>query len=182
MKRYVAFLRGMNLGGRRITNEELCARVASLGLADVTAFLASGNVVFGAARGTPASLTRKLEKGLGEALGYDVPTYVRSAEQVRALAACDPFPPAQTREMGKLQVALLRAEPPAAVRRSVLELGGPDDRLAFTEGALFWLPRGPLPESELDLAAIARALGPLSIRTKRTVDRLAAKYFVEGAT
>ena len=35
MERYVAFLRGMNLGGRRIKNDELRGAFEALGFADV---------------------------------------------------------------------------------------------------------------------------------------------------
>ena len=51
MERCVAFLRGMNLGGRRIKNEQLRAEFEALGYADVGTFRASGNVLF-ACRGT----------------------------------------------------------------------------------------------------------------------------------
>ena len=46
MNRYVAFLRGMNLGRRRIKNPELCAAFEGIGFTNVSAFLASGNVIF----------------------------------------------------------------------------------------------------------------------------------------
>ena len=48
MDRYVAFLRGMNIGGRRIKNEELRREFEELGLSDVSCFRASGNVIFAA--------------------------------------------------------------------------------------------------------------------------------------
>ena len=47
MDRYVAFLRGMNLGSRRIKNDELRAEFEQLGFEDVATFRASGNVIFG---------------------------------------------------------------------------------------------------------------------------------------
>ena len=46
MERYVAFLRGMNLGGRRIKNDELRQCFEELDLSDVSCFRASGNVLF----------------------------------------------------------------------------------------------------------------------------------------
>ena len=51
MNVYVAFLRGMNLGGRRIKNEELRAEFEALGFEEVATFRASGNVIFGASGG-----------------------------------------------------------------------------------------------------------------------------------
>src|SRR3954464_8439943 len=96
MPSHVAFLRGMNLGGRRIKNEELRAEFEALGLADVVCFRASGNVVF-SAKGDEARLRSRIEAGLGEALGYEVPVFLRSAAELRALAAHEPFEAAQVK-------------------------------------------------------------------------------------
>jgi uncharacterized protein (DUF1697 family) len=63
MERYVAFLRGMNLGGRRIKNDELRREFEALGFADIACFRASGNVVFGADEGDEGALTSRIEAG-----------------------------------------------------------------------------------------------------------------------
>jgi uncharacterized protein (DUF1697 family) len=177
MPRYVAFLRGMNLGGRRITNADLCACFEKLGFSSPAAFLASGNVVFDTDAKTPERVAEKVENGLAQALGYDVPTFLRTAAEVRAIAAHEAFPTeVVAHSRGKLQVALLRAAPSSSARREVLELATKEDRLAFHGRELYWLPSGGTLESPLDLAAIAAAIGPWTMRTKRTVERLAAKY------
>ncbi|HVY78437.1 MAG TPA: DUF1697 domain-containing protein [Solirubrobacterales bacterium] len=181
MDRYVAFLRGMNLGGRRIKNEELRTEFEVLGFAEVGCFRASGNVVFAADEGDEAKLTQEIEAGLGEALGYEVPVFLRNAAELRAVAARRPFDGAALKaSSGKLQVALLAAEPGAAAREQALALASDDDRLAIEDRELYWLPRGRMSESELDLKAIAAALGQHTIRTMGTVEQIAAKYFAEG--
>lgn len=92
MPRFAAFLRGMNLGRRRITNDDLRTHVEALGFADVRTFRASGNVILDAAAGdTLADVALRLESGLRTALAYEVPVFARSAEQVRAMAAFEPF-------------------------------------------------------------------------------------------
>src|SRR5689334_19254353 len=88
---YVAFLRGMNLGQRRIKNDELRARFEELELESVATFRASGNVVFESAERSEAKLTETIEAGLAEALGYDVPVFLRSAAEVAKIAAQEPF-------------------------------------------------------------------------------------------
>lgn len=50
------------------------------------------------------------------------------------------------------------------------------DRLAIERRELYWLPEGGLSDSELDLKAVAAALGLTTIRTKGTIDQIAAKY------
>jgi uncharacterized protein (DUF1697 family) len=106
----------MNLGGRRIKNEELRTEFETLGFADVACFRASGNVVFGA-KGNEAKLTDQIEAGLGEALGYEVPVFLRSARELSELAAHEPFDVAKVKASeGKLQVALLPKKPAAKAR------------------------------------------------------------------
>lgn len=175
---YVAFLRGMNLGGRRIKNEELKREFASLGFAGVSCFRASGNVIFATDDDEETKLAGRIETDLGEALGYEVPVFLRSAAELLAVAVAEPFEAAAVAaSRGKLQVVFLRARPKAAARKRVLALSGNDDRLAIDGRELYWLPSGGMSESELDLKAIEAALGPTTIRTKGTVDQIAAKYF-----
>lgn len=170
MIRYAAFLRGMNLGGRRITNAELVERFAALGFADVRTFRASGNVVFSSERPEPAA---HVEVGLREALGYEVPTYLRTRDEMAEIAAASPFPAeAVAASSGKLQVTMLREAPDAQARARVLVLGDDEDRLAFGERELYWLPRGRTTDSLLDLKQIAALLEPGTMRTKSTVEQL----------
>ena len=177
MNRYVAFLRGMNLGGRRITNDDLRAHFEALGCEDVATFRASGNVIFDSDGESPADLAARLEIGLGESLGYEVPVFLRSAKEVSAIAAHQPFDAKLIgASRGKLQVALLAKMPSAAAAKRALSMSTDADRLAIERRELYWLPEGGMSDSELDLKAIAAALGPTTIRTKGTIDQIAAKY------
>lgn len=178
MERYVAFLRGMNLGNRRIKNDELRRFFEALGMIDVACFRASGNVIFGSERVDEANLTKRIETGLAESLGYEVPVFLRSAAELRAISAFEPFVQSVlAASKGKVQVVLLEQKPAAASRKKVLALSNSDDRLAVDGRELYWLPRGGMSESELDLKAIGAALGLHTIRTKGTIDQIAAKHF-----
>jgi uncharacterized protein (DUF1697 family) len=181
MARYAAFLRGMNLGGRRITNVELCRHVFELGFEDVASFRASGNVVFSAGGGEAiGALAQRIEDGLAAALGYDVPVFARTAAQVLAIAAHEPFQASAVEaSAGKLQVALLSAKPSAKARKAALALASDEDRLAIHESELYWLPSGGMLDSALDLKAIVKLLGSTTMRTKGTMDQLAAKFFAD---
>jgi uncharacterized protein (DUF1697 family) len=178
MERYVAFLRGMNLGGRRIKNDELRREFGTLGFADVACFRASGNVIFDAEEGDETALTGQIEAGLEASLGYAVPVFLRSGAELRPIAAREPFEASLVgASKGKLQVALLLGAPTKAQRKAALDLATDEDRLAIDGRELYWLPSGGMSESELDLKAIGDALGLTTIRTKGTIDQIAAKYF-----
>lgn len=178
MERYVAFLRGMNLGGRRIKNDELRSRFEDLGLGDVSCFRASGNVIFAAEKGGEGELAGRIEAGLAKSLGYEVPVFLRSAGELRAIAAQEPFDPKRVEaSAGKLQVSLLVKKPSAKAGKEVLAMATEEDRLALEGRELYWLPSGGLLESELDLKAIDSILGACTRRTKGTIDQIAAKHF-----
>lgn len=177
MERYVAFLRGMNLGNRRIKNDELRAEFEALGFEDVATFRASGNVIFGAARQSESALTKTIEHGLGDALGYEVPVFLRSCEDVAAIAAQEPFEAKLVEaSKGKLQVTMMPKKPTAAARKKVLALATDEDQLALAGRELFWLPSGGTLESELDHKTIAKALGRGTQRTMGTIEQIASKY------
>jgi len=181
MSGYAAFLRGMNVGGHRISNDELRARFEELGLHDVGTFRASGNVIFTADAEPEDELRAHIEAGLEVSLGYAVPVFLRSASEIGTIAAHRPFTqPLIDASKGKLQVVLLSAAPGAGARKQVLAMASDEDRLAFGERELHWLPSGGILDTALDFKAIGKLLGPTTTRTQGTVEQLAAKYFADG--
>jgi len=177
MDRYVAFLRGMNLGKRRIKNEELRAHFEAMGFEEVSTFRASGNVIFATPkREAESKLASRVEAELDERLGYDVPVFLRSDEEMEAIAAQKPFPAAKVKKSkGKLQVSLLKKKPSAAAKKKVVALADDEDLLAIEGRELYWLPSGGLLESPLDLKAIEKLLGTDTRRTMGTIEQIAAK-------
>jgi uncharacterized protein (DUF1697 family) len=168
----------MNLGRRRLSNDTLQAAFEGLGFSGVAPFLASGNVVFEAKKQALEALGKKIERGLEKALDYPVPTFLRSAEEIRRIAAHEPFSESVLAPTTRnLQVLLLPAPPAPKARREVLALGTDDDHLAFDERELYWLPKGNMSASELDIKRIEKAVGPTTTRAQRTMIRLVAKYF-----
>jgi uncharacterized protein (DUF1697 family) len=178
MDRYVAFLRGMNLGNRRIKNEELRAHFEAMGFEEVATFRASGNVIFATPkREAESKLAARVEAELGKRLGYDVPVFLRSDAEIAAVAAQKPFPAARVKKSkGKLQVSLLQKKPSATAKKKVLALATDEDLLTISERELYWLPSGGLIESDLDLKAIEKLLGADTRRTMGTIEQIAAKY------
>ena len=92
MPRLIAFLRAINVGGHTVTMEKLRREFEGMGLKDVETFIASGNVIFTARQADTVALEKKIEARLHKALGYEVATFVRSCEEVAAVAGYRPFP------------------------------------------------------------------------------------------
>lgn len=178
VSRYVAFLRGVNLGAKRRANSaDLRAAFEAAGFEEVATFRTSGNVVFDADSGKEAELVARSEAALGEALGFDVRVVLRSAREVRAIAAHEPFDAeAVASTEGRLQVILMAEKPSAGTRKQVLALATDDDRLSLRGRELYWLPTAGTQGSDLDQESLGAALGLVTVRTKGTIEQLAAKY------
>jgi uncharacterized protein (DUF1697 family) len=188
MSAYAAFLRGMNLGRRRITNAELREHFERLGFDSVGTFRASGNVVFEHGNGVGAGaeqrrceLQERIEGGLAGALGYPVPTFVRSAGELREIASFEPFEAERVRRSaGKLQVSLLARSPSDRERAKVLSLATGEDALAFGRRELYWLPSGGISDSELDTDAVTGLLGSSTMRTVGTIEAIVRRFLAPG--
>jgi uncharacterized protein (DUF1697 family) len=181
MERYVAFLRGMNLGKRRIKNPELIGHFEAMGLEDVATFRASGNVVFVDPKGEAESkLQGRIEDELGRRLGYDVAVFLRSGEEVSAIAVREPFDAKEIKRAaasnGKPQIVLLAKKPTAKAKKALEDLRPEDDLMVVAGRELHWLPSVGLSETEVDTKALDAALGKGTTRTAGTIEQIATKY------
>jgi uncharacterized protein (DUF1697 family) len=179
MPRYACFLRGVNLGARRkASSTDLRSCFEGLGFEEVATFRTSGNVVFETGRESRAKLTGRIERGLAKSLGYDVTVFLRTASEIQAIAAHEPFPAKLVEaSKGKLQIALLPAKPAAGVQKKALAAATKEDRLAFGDRELYWLPSGGTRDSELNQRALDELVGPWTMRTKGTIDLLCTRFF-----
>ena len=144
--RYVAFLRAVNVGGRRVSMDRLRAVFDELGFEGVSTYIASGNVVFDASGRAP-EIERAIEEKLERTLGFEVTTFLRRASDVRHAASEKPFGkvPAGKTHM----VAFLRRKPTAAERKAIEEKSTPSDSLVVDGREVHWLIQGRMMDSEL---------------------------------
>ncbi len=91
MSRYVAFLRGINVGGRSVGKQTLKDAFEELGFGEVSTFKQSGNVIFQAPETDIQALTGKIEEELHAKLGYAVTVFVRTMEQLKSIINLDAF-------------------------------------------------------------------------------------------
>jgi len=174
--RHFAFLRAINTGTRRLTNDQLLAPFCELGFADVAAYQAAGNVTF-LCDDPDLVDERRIEAVLADAYGFPAPTFVRTAGEVREISTAEPFSAADLAgTTGKVQVAFLRATPtPEAVDRA-LSIVPPEDRLVVEGNHWYWLPTGGVSTSELPVGQVESILGETTMRTVGTVVRMVAKF------
>ncbi|MEQ1703413.1 MAG: DUF1697 domain-containing protein, partial [Ilumatobacteraceae bacterium] len=142
MPRFVALLGGINVGGHRVTMDRLRAEVASLGYTDVATFIASGNVLF-TATGRGAVHEARVQEHLEAALGWPVPTFVRTAAEIVASTDVRPF--GVVPEGHSHMVVFCRTEPSAAPAATEV------DRFEVVGREVHWLIAGKLTDSKITL-------------------------------
>jgi uncharacterized protein (DUF1697 family) len=181
--RYIAFLRGINVGGHTVKMDDLRRVFEDLDLAQVDTFITSGNVIFEADVGDAGPLAQRIEGNLRATLGYEVATFLRSDAEVARIADYQPFPDVEPRDGDTAYVAFLREAPSAATRRAVLALANDTDHLHLHQRELHWLIRGGLKDSTIGGPGLEKAFGgaPSTVRNVNTVRRLAAKYPPTGS-
>jgi len=124
---YVALVRGINVGGaRKLPMAELAEVVASLGHGEVQTFIQTGNVVF-TSPVARAQLSRPLERAIDERLGLDVTVVLRTPAELRAAAAANPFPEAESTP-SRLHVVFLERKPSSADSAALAPDRSPGDR------------------------------------------------------
>ena len=82
MERLVAFLRGINVGGRTVTKEKLTEAFTSLRFQNVSTYKQSGNVIFETENVHPKEIEDKIKAKLCSILGYEVSVFVRTFPQL----------------------------------------------------------------------------------------------------
>lgn len=177
MARYIAFLRAVNVGGHTVKMDTLRGIFESLGLSNVETFIASGNVVFETAAKDTQPLEAKIAKKLKEELGYDVATFIRTADELASIANYKPFPKSMLEAAVALNVAFL-AEPlkdPAKKKLMALKTGIDDFHVHGRE--IYWFCLKKQSESTFSNAVLERTLGIQStLRGFNTIQKLAEKY------
>ncbi len=172
MKRWIALLRGVNVGGITVRSADLGNLFRELGFADVSTVLASGNVLFDS--DDPAdALKPRIERALGERFGYDAWIVLLDREAFERIAAGYPF----QRDDEAFTPYVVFGSDPEPLRELADSAGEPDpavESVALGDGALYWrVVKGRTIDSP-----VGRLLGKQKYRTTttnrnlRTVERI----------
>lgn len=184
MPQYIAFLRGINVGGHRVKMDRLREIFEELGLNDVSTFIASGNVIFWADTDDVDALSVKIERHLAQRLGYEVSTFLRTPAELEAISAkAEPSAGEREASSSSVYVIFLQGPAPEALRSTLENLSSETDEFRFSEAEVHWRIQGKISESPLFGREMDRALRgtPSTARNMNTVRRLAAKFRREGS-
>ncbi|MEZ5154082.1 DUF1697 domain-containing protein [Rhodococcus zopfii] len=171
MARYVALLRGINVGGITIRMADLRDVFTGLGYGNVRTVLASGNVVFDAGGTDPGASKAEIEAALESRFGYQAFVFVFEQAVFAGLADACPFE--EDRDGWHTYVVFV-ADP--AVREELLDIAV-DPRVEEIEpgdGVVYWhVLRGSTLSSPFGKATgRARYKSVTTTRNLRTIRKL----------
>lgn len=90
--RYVALLRGINVGGNNmIKMETLRATLVSLGYENVKSYINSGNLFFETAKTDDGKLAKTIHDAIEKEFGFDISVMVRTIPEIEKIVASNPF-------------------------------------------------------------------------------------------
>jgi uncharacterized protein (DUF1697 family) len=129
--RYIALLRGINVGGKNKIKMETLRRVfsAELGFANVKTYINSGNVVFETSKKDDKKLAEAIEKAIEKEFSLRIKVMVRSADEIAEIVANNPFE-GQFENEKDVHVFFLDEEMPAEKRDLLLSNNGENERYA----------------------------------------------------
>ncbi|HEV2119280.1 MAG TPA: DUF1697 domain-containing protein [Candidatus Bathyarchaeia archaeon] len=129
MATYVALLRGINVGGQKIVDmEKLRSSFEALGYRHVRSYLQSGNVIFEAAKTSADDLSKIIRKKILSDVGFPVSVIVRTANELKKIAAHNPFLSEKSVDHSKLHVTFSAELPAEGAVGKLDSLGAFPDR------------------------------------------------------
>ena len=175
MPRCAAFLRAVNVGGRVVKMEALKNIFESMGLTDVESFIASGNVVF-SSKGVKG-LDAKIAAGLEKALGYDVPTFLRTMDEIADLARQRPFAERDMAACPTHLVGFLSKDLDAAGVERLSLLSTKEDLFHVRGRDFWWLSRHRQSDPAITGRQLEKTLGQrTTLRNVNTIRRMVERY------
>jgi len=172
--RYVALLRGINVGGRnRVAMTDLRGLLEGLGYGDVRTHLQSGNAVLSASSRSGTAVGKAVEEAVAAELGLQIRVVVRSAAQLASVIAADPLGEVSTDHSHYLVAFCDKPVPPSVATDLVAADYAPEELAVVGSEVYLWLPHG-VQDSRLAKALTDRRLGGTStMRNWNTVRKLA---------
>jgi uncharacterized protein (DUF1697 family) len=142
--RYVALLRGINVGGKnKIKMAELKRALEAINLCNVSTYLQSGNIFFDFEIMNTMILADKIEKIIEDAFGFAVKTIIRTEGEFRDIVGSNLLEKGRDIESDKLHVTFMRETPePSAVSGLAVKKEANEKLLIASREIYLYCPNG----------------------------------------
>lgn len=171
--KYVAFLRGINVGGKNKVKMETLREVCSeQGFENVKTYINSGNVIFETAKSDNQKLAANIEKAIEKEFTLSIKVIVRSIDEIEEIVKNNPFA-GQFENDKDLHVFFLDDELPAEKRDQLLTNNNKNEMFAVRNREIFCLLRVSVLDSLMGKDYIGKKLKvSATARNWRTVNKV----------
>jgi len=178
MIQYVAFLRGINVGGHKIIKMDALRDIfTACGFAEVQTYIQSGNVIFAAATTSTTELETQAQAQLQATLGYTVEMFVRPLAYLPTLLEAQPFPDRQANDDSMLYITFLHQEPSVDRQNALLALANDNEQFHFAGCELYYWRRQRLDKDMFSNNLVEKLLSsPATTRNVTTLNKIVNKY------
>ena|SRR3989442_8525153 len=141
---YISMLRGINIGShKRMKMEKLRSSFEALGFQQVKTYIQSGNVVFQAAKLSPAALSKKIEERIITDFGFSVDVISRTRDEMDKVIKGNSFLKESGIDPSRLHVAFLSDVPTAVAVKKLQGLTIPPDQVCCSGKEIYlYFPNG----------------------------------------
>jgi len=171
--KYVAFLRGINVGGKnKVKMETLREVCSSLGFENVKTYINSGNVIFETAKMSDKKLAAQIESAIEKEFALKIKVMVRTFEEIKDIIENNPFD-GQFENEKDLHVFFLDEELPSEKRELLLEHNNENEMFSVQKREIFCLLRVSVLDSLMGKDYIGKKLKvSATARNWRTVNKI----------
>lgn len=171
--KYVALLRGINVGGKHmIKMEKLRSICESLGFENVKSYINSGNLIFETRKADGGKLAASIHDGIAKELGFDIAVMVRSSDEIEEIIAANPYD-GQFDNDKDLHISFLNEELPAEKLNLLLEQASDTELITVKGRTIYYLLRISIVDSVLGKGFVDKKLKvACTARNWRTVKKL----------
>jgi uncharacterized protein (DUF1697 family) len=165
MTRFVAFLRGVNVGGVTLKMADVAAALEAAGFTAVKTILASGNVVLDSDADV-AGVRRIAEQALRERFDYDAWVLAYQGDTVAAISAAYPFD--REVEGHHSYVTFVTDEQVLDELAALAADAGDEEKIERGEGVIYW----QVPKSTTLETTIGKTMGKKRYKSSTTTRNL----------
>ncbi len=173
MQIYIAILRGINVSGQKIIKmAELRDHLSSLGFANLTTYIQSGNIVFQTESEKNYLLEDKIHQNIKKNYGFEVPVIVRSQAEWKRIIDRFPFNIEEC-DINRLGFTFLKDKPAHIPEEEIDKFKAVNDELVFEEKEIYLhIPDG-FGKSKLTVNVLERKLNvSATTRNWKTTQKL----------
>jgi uncharacterized protein (DUF1697 family) len=171
--KHVAFLRGINVGGRNKIKMEALRRIcAALGFENVKTYINSGNVIFETKKADDVKVAAKIESAIEKEFALKIKVIVRTISEIKEIIADNPFD-GQFENEKDLHVFFLDENLPEEKRELLLSNNNKNETYAVRNREIFCHLRVGVSDSLMGKDYIGKKLKvSATARNWRTVNKI----------